>query len=52
MHHIAYTGSWSVDDSQYFRPWARLGEPNEGVLNIAEQQKLWHYLEDEVKTYL
>jgi retinol dehydrogenase 12 len=37
---------------QYLRPWARLGEPHKESKDEKEQEKLWKWCEDEVKSYL
>ncbi len=36
---------------QYLRPWARPGAPNRVALDVKEQEKLWSWLEDQVKEY-
>ncbi|OJT05183.1 hypothetical protein TRAPUB_4008 [Trametes pubescens] len=37
---------------QYLRPWARVSQPNQLAMNTKEQEKLWTWLEEQVKAYL
>ncbi|RDX47114.1 NAD(P)-binding protein [Lentinus brumalis] len=39
-------------NGKYLRPWARRGDPNPVALDIREQEKLWAWLEAQVKAYL
>ncbi|KAI0675613.1 NAD-P-binding protein [Trametes maxima] len=39
-------------NGKYMRPWARLGEPNPLARDIQEQERLWTWLEEQVKDYL
>ncbi|EIN08964.1 NAD(P)-binding protein [Punctularia strigosozonata HHB-11173 SS5] len=39
-------------NGRYIRPWARLGEPHKQTKDEKEQEKLWQWIEDEVKEYL
>jgi len=36
----------------YLRPWARVGEPNEGTKDEAEQKKMWDYCDETLKPWL
>ncbi|EIW63604.1 NAD-P-binding protein [Trametes versicolor FP-101664 SS1] len=39
-------------NGKYLQPWARLAEPNKVALDVGEQEKLWTWLEEQVKPYL
>ncbi|RPD54182.1 NAD(P)-binding protein [Lentinus tigrinus ALCF2SS1-7] len=39
-------------EHKYLRPWARPGSPNLIALDVTEQDKLWNWLEEQVKDYL
>jgi retinol dehydrogenase-12 len=38
-------------NGKFFKPWARLGEPNKGALDPQVGEKLWTWLENETKKY-
>ncbi|KAI0650306.1 NAD-P-binding protein [Trametes meyenii] len=39
-------------NGKYLHPWARLGEPNPLAASTQEQEKLWAWVEERVKSYL
>ncbi|KAI0642041.1 NAD-P-binding protein [Trametes meyenii] len=39
-------------NGKYMRPWTRLGEPNPLAQDVQEQERLWTWLEEQVKDYL
>ena len=38
-------------NGKFFIPWARIGEPNKAALDPQVGEKLWTWLEDEMKKY-
>ncbi|KAI0630120.1 NAD-P-binding protein [Trametes polyzona] len=39
-------------NGKYIQPWVRIAQPNPFALDAAEQDKLWAWLEDQVKGFL